>query len=150
VEQLKKQTEQAEKGKWGETPVKLANIMRRTKEDTQETVLLKEAVQATSRLRSDFRDLAMAVLGSMTESFDRASKTRAGQAILANIESQLRHAFAGGYGFGAFAGEGFPPVAPPFSAPLKAQPSPKKVPHPDEPPKPAHPAQARRKEPDKK
>jgi DNA-binding protein Fis len=57
VEQLKKQTEQAEKGKWGETPVKLANIMTRSNADSQDTVLLKEAVQGVSRLHQNMFEL---------------------------------------------------------------------------------------------
>jgi hypothetical protein len=52
VEQLKKQTEQAENGKWGETPVKLANIMRRSKEDSKDTILLKQAVEGIAALRT--------------------------------------------------------------------------------------------------
>jgi hypothetical protein len=58
VEQLRKHAEQAEKGKWGETPVKLANIMRRSKEDSKDTVLLKEAVQGVARLHSNFAEFA--------------------------------------------------------------------------------------------
>jgi hypothetical protein len=52
VEQLRKQTDQAEKGKWGETPVKLANIMQRSRGDSLETVLLKEAVEGIAEIRS--------------------------------------------------------------------------------------------------
>lgn len=61
VEQLQKQTEQAEKGKWGETPVKLANIMQRSKEDSQESLLLKEAVQGIAGLRAHFVQMADAI-----------------------------------------------------------------------------------------
>ncbi len=68
VEQLKKQAEQAQKGKWGETPVKLANIMRRTNEDSSETLLLKEAVQGISRLHSDVSDLASTVASHLARS----------------------------------------------------------------------------------
>jgi hypothetical protein len=58
VEQLKKQTEQAEKGKWGETPVKLANIMRSSKEDSKETVLLKQAVEGIAALSASVAQIS--------------------------------------------------------------------------------------------
>jgi DNA-binding protein Fis len=63
VEQLKKQTEQAEKGKWGETPVKLANIMQRSREDSKDTVLLKQAVEGIAALRVN--------VGQLSEQFNR-------------------------------------------------------------------------------
>lgn len=52
MEEVKKQAEQAEKGKWGETPVKLANIMQRSKEDSPEMLLLKEVVAGIAELRA--------------------------------------------------------------------------------------------------
>jgi hypothetical protein len=45
VKELKDQAEQVRAGNWGETPVKLANIMRRTMGDTPEMLLLKQAVE---------------------------------------------------------------------------------------------------------
>jgi hypothetical protein len=48
VEQLAKQAEQAQSGKWGETPIKIAQIMRRTKEDSPELVLLKQTIEGIS------------------------------------------------------------------------------------------------------
>jgi hypothetical protein len=52
VEQLKNHAEEAEKGNWGETPVKLANIMQKSKEDTPMMLLLKEAVAGIAELRT--------------------------------------------------------------------------------------------------
>jgi len=57
VAQLQKQAEQAEQGKWGETPVKLANIMRRSTNDSQESILLKETVLGISRLQTSLAEL---------------------------------------------------------------------------------------------
>jgi hypothetical protein len=50
IEKLRKQAEQALSGKWGETPIKLANIMRPTKEDSLEMRLLKQAVQGIAEI----------------------------------------------------------------------------------------------------
>jgi DNA-binding protein Fis len=47
VEDLRKQ---ASAGKWGETPVKLANIMRRTQTDSPQILLLKQAVEGISNV----------------------------------------------------------------------------------------------------
>jgi hypothetical protein len=44
VASLRKQAEQAELGKWGDTPIKLANVMRPSKGDSPELLLLKQAV----------------------------------------------------------------------------------------------------------
>lgn len=63
VDQLKKQAEQAEKGKWGETPVKLANIMRRSTEDSKDTVLLKQAVEGIAALRGNVAQLSEGLKG---------------------------------------------------------------------------------------
>lgn len=52
VEQLTKQAEQAEAGKWGETPIRLAQIMRPRKEDSPELVLLKQALEGISGIAS--------------------------------------------------------------------------------------------------
>lgn len=54
VEQLRKQADQAMSGKWGETPVKLANIMRRTADDSPQMLLLKQAVQGIADLSAKF------------------------------------------------------------------------------------------------
>jgi len=48
VDKLRKYAEQAESGKWGETPIKLANIMRTSKDDSPEMLLLKQAVEGIS------------------------------------------------------------------------------------------------------
>jgi hypothetical protein len=61
VEQLKKQTQQAENGKWGETPVKLANIMSRSNADSPDTVLLKQAVQGIAALNANVSQLSSRV-----------------------------------------------------------------------------------------
>lgn len=62
IKQLKKQARDvAHSSSWGETPIKLANIMRRSKEDSKETVLLKEAVQGISRLQTDVSELTSIV-----------------------------------------------------------------------------------------
>ncbi len=50
VEQLRQQAQQAESGKWGETPIKLANIMRPAKEDSPQMLLLKQAVEGISNV----------------------------------------------------------------------------------------------------
>jgi hypothetical protein len=50
VEELRKQAAQAAAGKWGETPVKLANVMRRTEGDSPQMLLLKQAVEGISNV----------------------------------------------------------------------------------------------------
>ena len=70
VEQLKKQAEQAEKGKWGETPVKLANIMRRSDADPQETVLLKQAVAGIANVSARLTNIEHSVgVGRLYQAF---------------------------------------------------------------------------------
>jgi len=71
VEQLKKQAEQAEKGNFGETPVRLANIMRRSKEDSNDTVLLKQAVEGIAVLSANVAQLS----GQISEQFNRVEGT---------------------------------------------------------------------------
>jgi hypothetical protein len=70
VDQLRKQAEQAEKGKWGETPVKLANIMHRSKEDSHDTVLLKEAVEGIASLRSEVSRLSYSIVPPLQAQID--------------------------------------------------------------------------------
>jgi hypothetical protein len=72
VEQLKKHTEQAEKGKWGETPVRLANIMQRSKGDSQEILLLKEAVQGIAEIRSNLAQTTRQVISPWFRRVDAA------------------------------------------------------------------------------
>jgi hypothetical protein len=67
VEQPKRQTDQAEKGRWGETPVKLANIMRASRQDSQEIILLKQAVVGIAALSANVSLLS----GRMTEQLSR-------------------------------------------------------------------------------
>jgi hypothetical protein len=50
VERLRKQAEQAESGKWGETPIKLANVMRHVEGDKPELLLLKQAVEGIASI----------------------------------------------------------------------------------------------------
>src|SRR5207245_5659905 len=57
VTQLQQHAEQAERGKCGQTPVKLANIMRRSTNDSQESILLKETVLGISRLQTSLAEL---------------------------------------------------------------------------------------------
>lgn len=57
IEQLRKQADQAMTGKWGETPVKLANIMRRSNEDSPEMLLLKQAVQGIADVSAKFASI---------------------------------------------------------------------------------------------
>ncbi len=57
VERLKKYAEQAESGNWGETPIKLANIMRASKEDSPEMLLLKQAVEGISNVSARLANL---------------------------------------------------------------------------------------------
>jgi hypothetical protein len=57
VERLKKYAEQAESGNWGETPIKLANIMRASKEDSSEMLLLKQAVEGISNVSARLANL---------------------------------------------------------------------------------------------
>lgn len=72
VEQLKNHADAAEKGNWGETPVKLANIMQRSKEDSPEMLLLKEVVAGVAELRArtasypqlQFTSAGMPIFGS--------------------------------------------------------------------------------------
>lgn len=53
VEQLKKHADAAENGHWGETPVKLANITRPSRQDSENTVLLKETIEGIAALRTE-------------------------------------------------------------------------------------------------
>jgi hypothetical protein len=57
VEQLRKQADQAISGRWGETPVRLANIMRRSTEDSPEMLLLKQAVQGIADVSARLADI---------------------------------------------------------------------------------------------
>jgi hypothetical protein len=79
VEQLKKQAEAAEKGQWGETPVKLAKIMQRSEQDTPQSLLLKEAVAGIAELRSRLsfmeRELVDRVRTTLQEQLDILGKT---------------------------------------------------------------------------
>jgi hypothetical protein len=50
VDKLRKYAEQAEQGNFGETPIKLANIMRASKGDSAEMLLLKQAVEGISNV----------------------------------------------------------------------------------------------------
>jgi hypothetical protein len=45
-------------GKWGETPVKLANIMRRSTEDSPQMLLLKQAVQGIADVSAKLASIA--------------------------------------------------------------------------------------------
>ncbi|HTA25947.1 MAG TPA: hypothetical protein VK763_20615 [Terriglobales bacterium] len=62
VEQVKRQADQAMSGKWGETPIKLANIMRRTTDDTPQLLLLKQAVEGISNISARLSSLEMPVM----------------------------------------------------------------------------------------
>lgn len=57
VDKLKKYAEQAESGNWGETPIKLANIMRASKEDSSEMLLLKQVVEGISNVSARLANL---------------------------------------------------------------------------------------------
>jgi hypothetical protein len=48
VDKLRKYAEQAEAGNWGETPIRLANVMRVSKGDSPEMLLMKQAVEGIS------------------------------------------------------------------------------------------------------
>jgi hypothetical protein len=63
VDKLRKFAEQAELGKWGETPIKLANVMRPNKEDSPELLLLKQAVAGIATI-SEKLALADSIPGS--------------------------------------------------------------------------------------
>jgi hypothetical protein len=52
VEQLKNHAEQAMSGKFGETPIKLANLMHRSGGDSPEMLLLKQAVEGIAEISS--------------------------------------------------------------------------------------------------
>jgi hypothetical protein len=49
---LQRYATQARDGKWGETPIKLANLMQRSKEDSPEMLLLKQAVEGISAIHA--------------------------------------------------------------------------------------------------
>jgi len=55
IKELKQQASEIRSGKQGETPIKLANIMRRSNQDSENTVLLKEAVAGIATLRGEFQ-----------------------------------------------------------------------------------------------
>jgi hypothetical protein len=57
VEQLKKQADQSQAGKWGETPIRLAQIMRPRKDDSPELVLLKQALEGISDIAARLTNL---------------------------------------------------------------------------------------------
>jgi hypothetical protein len=57
VDKLRKFAEQAEAGNWGETPIKLANIMRASKDDSPEMLLLKQAVEGISTVAAKLENL---------------------------------------------------------------------------------------------
>jgi hypothetical protein len=50
-----KQAAQAHEGKWGETPIRLAQIMRPRKEDSPELVLLKQALEGISDIAATMK-----------------------------------------------------------------------------------------------
>jgi hypothetical protein len=57
VDKLRKFAAQAEAGKWGENPIKLANIMRPSKDDSPEMLLLKQAVEGISMISERLENL---------------------------------------------------------------------------------------------
>ncbi len=61
VKELKDQAEQVRSGNWGETPIKLANIMRRTEGDTPQMLLLKEALEGISNVAARLTSVESAV-----------------------------------------------------------------------------------------
>lgn len=69
VEQLRKHAEQAMSGKWGETPIKLANIMRRTTGDSPELLLLKEAVDGIADVSARLATLEFAARSARASRF---------------------------------------------------------------------------------
>lgn len=86
IKQLKQQASEIRSGKQGETPIKLANIMRRSNEDSQEKVLLKEAVQGIARLRSNLAEFA----GDLASRIDRMQNLAQGilyTPAIANVAS---------------------------------------------------------------
>jgi len=63
IKQLKQQASEIRSGKQGETPIKVANITRPSKQDPENTVLLKQAVEAIAAVRSEVSRLGD-VIGS--------------------------------------------------------------------------------------
>jgi hypothetical protein len=93
VEQLKNHADAAKRGNWGQTPVKLANIMHRSKEDSPEMLLLKEVVAGIAELRTRS--------GGLTElQFSNAGMPHLGSGGLVNLSSLA------GSNLGPFYGEG--------------------------------------------
>jgi hypothetical protein len=81
IKQLKQQATETRSGKQGETPIKVANITRPSKQDPQDTVLLKQAVEGIAVLRGDLLKLSDTVLmeseRSRNELASRLAETRA-------------------------------------------------------------------------
>jgi len=69
IKQLKQQASDIKSGKLTETPIKLANVLRRTTSDSQDTVLLKEAVQSISNVHSTLTELTSLVNKLQSENF---------------------------------------------------------------------------------
>jgi hypothetical protein len=57
IKQIGDQAHEIQSGRWGETPIKLANITRRSKQDSDNIVLLKEAVEGIAALRASVDQL---------------------------------------------------------------------------------------------
>ena len=59
--QLKKLAAEIESGNWGETPIDIANITRPSNEDSQERILLKEAVHGIAGVRAHLEQMSAAI-----------------------------------------------------------------------------------------
>jgi len=57
IEQIKEQVREIHAGNSGETPIKLANIMRRTKEDSPQMLLLKQVVEGVANISTRLASL---------------------------------------------------------------------------------------------
>jgi hypothetical protein len=68
IKQLKQQASEIRSGKHGDTPIKIANVMRRSSADSEDTLLLKTTVQGIASLRASVEELSTLVTAQIARS----------------------------------------------------------------------------------
>ena len=87
IEELQTQASETRAGNWGETPIKLANVMRPSKGDSADTLLLKQAVEGITNVAAKISQIEININRfSATQSLN-TSRTEAGGGALAYLLS---------------------------------------------------------------
>ena len=73
IKQIGDQASEVSKGNWGGTPIKIANLMRRTQGESQQTLLLQETLQSIAATRQDLEGW-MAYLAEKIEKLESGTR----------------------------------------------------------------------------